>query len=107
MEKLKIMHIDMDAFFAAVEEHDNPKLKGFPVIVGGQSKHGVVTTANYEARKYGVHSAMPIFIAKKRCPKGIYVPTRIDRYKEVSNQVFDILYELTDLVLLLHRIHYL
>lgn len=98
MERLTIMHIDMDAFFAAVEEHDNPKLKGFPVIVGGQSKHGIVTTANYEARKYGVHSAMPIFMAKKKCPKGIFVPTRIDRYKEVSNQIFETLYGITDLV---------
>lgn len=98
MERLTIMHIDMDAFFAAVEEHDNPKLKGFPVIVGGQSKHGIVTTANYEARKYGVYSAMPIFMAKKKCPKGIFVPTRIDRYKEVSNQIFETLYEITDLV---------
>ena len=98
MEKLTIIHIDMDAFFAAVEEHDNPKLKGLPVIVGGQSKHGIVTTANYEARKYGVHSAMPIFIAKKRCPMGIYVPTRIERYREISNEIMDILYEITDLV---------
>ena len=98
MERLTIMHIDMDAFFAAVEEHDNPKLKGFPVIVGGESKHGIVTTANYEARRYGVHSAMPIFMAKKKCPKGIFVPTRIDRYKEVSNQIFETLYEITDLV---------
>lgn len=88
----------MDAFFAAVEELDNPRLKGKPVIVGGSSNRGIVTTANYEARKYGIHSAMPIFMAKARCPHGIYVPTRKDRYSEVSRQVFDILHEVTDLI---------
>jgi len=98
MERMTIMHIDMDAFFAAVEEHDNPKLKGFPVIVGGESRHGIVTTANYEARKYGVHSAMPIFMAKTKCPRGCFVPPRMERYQEVSNQVFRILHEFTDLV---------
>lgn len=98
MEKLTIMHIDMDAFFAAIEEHDNPRLKGQPVIVGGQNNHGIVTTANYEARKFGVHSAMPIFMAKRKCPQGIFVPNRIDRYREVSNEIMEILYEITDLV---------
>jgi len=98
MDKLTIMHIDMDAFFASVEENDNPKLKGFPVIVGGLSKHGIVTTANYEARKYGVHSAMPIFMAKEKCPHGIYVSPRMDRYREVSSVIMDILYEITDVV---------
>ena len=78
-----IMHVDMDAFFASVEQIDNKKLKGKPVIVGGTGERGVVSTASYEARKYGVHSAMPVFIAKKRCPFGIYVPGRHDRYKEV------------------------
>ena len=98
MDKLTIMHIDMDAFFASVEENDNPKLKGFPVIVGGHSKHGIVTTANYEARKYGIHSAMPIFMAKKKCPHGIYVSPRMDRYREISSVIMDILYEITDVV---------
>jgi len=98
MDKLTIMHIDMDAFFASVEENDNPKLKGFPVIVGGHSKHGIVTTANYEARKYGIHSAMPIFMAKKKCPHGIYVSPRMDRYREISSVIMDILYEITDIV---------
>ena len=98
MDKLTIMHIDMDAFFASVEENDNPKLKGFPVIVGGLSKHGIVTTANYEARKYGVHPAMPIFMAKEKCPHGIYVSPRMDRYREVSSVIMDILYEITDVV---------
>lgn len=98
MDKLTIMHIDMDAFFASVEENDNPKLKGHPVIVGGLSNHGIVTTANYEARKYGVHSAMPIFIAKKKCPHGIYILPRMNRYREVSATIMDILYEITEIV---------
>lgn len=97
-ERLNILHIDMDAFYAAVEELDNPSLKGKPVIVGGNSRSGIVTTANYEARKYGVHSAMPIFIAKNKCPHGIYVPVRKDRYSEVSEEVFKNMYELTELV---------
>lgn len=98
MENLKFMHIDMDAFFASVEEQDNPSLKGYPVIVGGQSNHGIVTTANYEARKYGIHSAMPIFMAKKLCPKGKFLPTRINRYHEISEEILGILYEITDQV---------
>ncbi len=98
IEKLNILHIDMDAFYASVEIQDNPKLKGKPVIVGGSEDHGIVTTANYEARKFGVHSAMPIFMAKKLCPKGIFLPVRMKRYKEVSWQVFKILYDITDLV---------
>lgn len=96
--KLNIIHLDMDAFYAAVEELDNPRLKGKPVIVGGSSNRGIVTTANYEARKYGIHSAMPIFMAKQKCPHGIYVPTRKNRYAEVSRQVFDILHEVTDII---------
>lgn len=98
MERLNIIHVDMDAFYASVEEHDNPKLKGLPVIVGGSSNHGVVTTANYEARKYGVHSAMPIFMAKKKCPHGCYVPGRMNRYQEVSMEVYNILQKFTDLI---------
>lgn len=98
INKLNIIHVDMDAFYASVEERDNPKLKGLPVIVGGTSNHGIVTTANYNARKYGVHSAMPIFMAKQKCPRGCFLPVRMERYKEVSRQVFDILHEFTDLV---------
>lgn len=98
MGRLNIIHVDMDAFYASVEEQDNPELKGHPVIVGGLSNHGVVTTANYEARKYGVHSAMPIFMAKKKCPHGLYVPGRMKRYQEVSMEVFNILYEFTNLI---------
>ncbi|WP_420857126.1 DNA polymerase IV [Tissierella carlieri] len=96
--ELNIIHVDMDAFYASVEEQDNPKIKGLPVIVGGLSNHGIVTTANYEARKYGIHSAMPIFMAKKKCPKGCYVFPRMKRYQEVSKEVFSILYEFTDLI---------
>lgn len=98
MEKLNIIHVDMDAFYASVEEQDNPKLKGLPIIVGGLSNHGIVTTANYEARKYGIHSAMPIFIAKKKCPRGCYIRPRMKRYQEVSKEVFSILYGFTDLI---------
>lgn len=93
-----IMHVDMDAFFASVEQMDNKKLKGKPVIVGGIGERGVVATASYEARKYGIHSAMPVFIAKKKCPFGIYVPGRHDRYREVSNDIFKILYKVTPIV---------
>jgi DNA polymerase-4 len=89
------MHVDMDAFFAAVEILDNPKLKGKPVIVGGMSDRGVVSTCSYEARKYGVHSAMPVFMAKAKCPNGIFVPTRFWRYKEISDEIFNILYKIT------------
>jgi len=92
------MHVDMDAFFASVEAHDNPKLKGKPVIVGGTSERGVVSTCSYEARKYGVKSAMPIYIAKSKCPNGIFLPPRISRYKEVSREIFSILRSITPYV---------
>ncbi|MFW6281851.1 MAG: DNA polymerase IV [bacterium] len=98
--ELEIMHIDMDAFFAAVEQRDNPELKGKPVIVGGVSlsNRGVVSTASYEARKYGVHSAMPIKQAKRLCPEGIYLPGRHNKYKEVSKNIFEIFHKYTPLV---------
>lgn len=89
------MHVDMDAFFASIEQLDHPEYKGHPVIVGGLSSRGVVATCSYEARKYGVHSAMPISRAKKLCPDGIYVYPRMDRYKEVSHQIFSIMKEFT------------
>ena len=85
------MHVDMDAFFASIEQLDHPEYKGHPVIVGGLSSRGVVATCSYEARKFGVHSAMPISRAKKLCPNGIYVYPRMDRYKEVSHQIFSIM----------------
>lgn len=86
------------AFFAAVEIADNKVLKGKPVIVGGIGERGVVSTANYEARAYGVHSALPIFMAKTRCPHGIFLPVRYERYKEISGKIFNILYEVTPLI---------
>ena len=97
MDKI-ILHVDMDAFFASVEQKDNPKLKGKPVIVGGVSERGVVSTCSYEARKYGVKSAMPIFMAQKLCPQGIYLRGRYWRYKEISAQIFSIFREITPLV---------
>lgn len=97
MERV-ILHVDMDAFFASVEQLDNKSLRGKPVIVGGVSERGVVSTCSYEARKYGVHSAMPIFIAQKLCPHGIYLRTRMFRYKEISNQVFNILKDVTEII---------
>lgn len=97
MERI-ILHVDMDAFFASVEQLDNKALRGKPVIVGGVSERGVVSTCSYEARKYGVHSAMPVFIARKLCPHGIFVRTRFYRYKEISNKVFNILRDVTSII---------
>jgi DNA polymerase-4 len=82
-----IAHADMDAFYASVEQLDNPALRGLPVIVGGRSARGVVTSASYEARKFGVRSAMPGFEARRLCPDGIFVPGRMDRYVEISRIV--------------------
>lgn len=95
---LNIVHVDMDAFFASVEQLDNPELRGKPVIVGGSGdgdSRGVVSAASYEAREYGVHSAMPLVEARGLCPRGHFVPVRGERYSEVSSQVFDIFYEYT------------
>ena len=97
MDRL-ILHVDMDAFFASVEQLDNKELRGKPVIVGGVSERGVVSTCSYEARKYGIHSAMPVFIARKLCPQGIYLRTRMFRYKQVSEQVFNILKDVTEII---------
>ncbi|TMU55242.1 DNA polymerase IV [Flagellimonas algicola] len=94
----KIIHVDMDAFYASVEQHDNPELKGKPIAVGGGSKRGVVSAASYEARKFGVRSAMAGYIAKRNCPDLIFVRPRFDRYKEVSQQIREIFFEYTDLV---------
>ena len=94
----KIIHIDMDAFFASVEQRDNPSLRGKPIAVGGSSERGVVAAASYEARKYGVHSAMPSTIAARKCPHLIFVKPRFDAYKAVSNQIREIFFEYTYLV---------
>jgi len=94
----KILHVDIDAFFASVEQLDNPRLKGKPVIVGGIEERGVVATCSYEARRYGVRSAMPTYMAKQKCPHGIFLPLRHSRYRQVSKGVFKILYTLTDII---------
>lgn len=93
-----IMHVDMDAFFASVEQLDHPEYKGHPVIVGGLSSRGVVATASYEARKFGVHSAMPISRAKKLCPQGIFVYPHMARYKEISHIIHKVMEEFTPLI---------
>ncbi len=97
-QQRKIIHVDMDAFYASVEQHDNPELKGKPVAVGGSSQRGVVAAASYEARKFGVKSAMSSVLAKRQCPELIFVKPRFDRYKEISNRIRNIFFEYTDLV---------
>lgn len=94
----KIIHIDMDAFYASVEQLDNPALKGKPIAVGGNEERGVVSAASYEARKFGVRSAMSGLLAKKMCPELLFVPLRFDRYKEISRKIRAIFFQYTDLV---------
>jgi DNA polymerase-4 len=94
----KIIHVDMDAFYASVEQLDNPELRGKAIAVGGSSARGVVSAASYEARKFGVRSAMSGAMARKLCPELIFVKTNFDRYKEVSKQIRKIFLEYTDLV---------
>ena len=102
MEKVitqrKIIHIDMDAFYASVEQRDNPELRGKPIAVGGSGKRGVVAAASYEARKYGVRSAMPSVTASRLCPDLIFVRHRFDVYNKVSREIREIFLEYTDLV---------
>jgi DNA polymerase-4 len=93
-----IIHLDMDAFFPAVEVLDDPSLRGKAVIVGGTSNRGVVSSASYEARKFGIHSSMPIVEARRRCPDGIFLPVRMGRYKEISQAVFAIFRRYTPLI---------
>jgi len=94
----KIIHVDMDAFYASVEQFDNPELRGKAVAVGGGSERGVVSAASYEARKFGVRSAMAGGLARKLCPELIFVKTRFERYREISAQIREVFYEYTDLV---------
>jgi DNA polymerase-4 len=94
----KIIHVDMDAFYASVEQLDNPELRGKPIAVGGGEERGVVSAASYEARKFGVRSAMSGIVAKNKCPHLIFVPPRFERYKEISKKIRAIFYDYTDLV---------
>jgi len=94
----KIIHIDMDAFYASVEQRDNPELRGKPVAVGGSRERGVVAAASYEARKFGVHSAMPSITAKRKCPDLIFVKPRFDAYKAISLQIREIFAEYTPVI---------
>ena len=93
-----IIHLDMDSFYPSVEVLDNPRLKGKPVIVGGGKERGVVSSASYEARKFGVHSAQPISKAMRLCPSGVFLPPRMSRYQEISRKVFRVFRRFTPLV---------
>ena len=95
-ETRKIIHIDMDAFYASVEQRDHPELRGKPVAVGGKRARGVVAAASYEARKYGVRSAMPSVTAQRKCPDLIFVQPRFEVYKKVSGQIHEIFHRYTD-----------
>src|ERR1700712_3598145 len=96
----KIIHIDMDAFYASVEQRDNPELRGIPLVVGGSpnGRGGVVATASYEARKFGIRSAMPSKRALALCPDVIFVRPRFDAYKEASQKIREIFSRYTDLI---------
>lgn len=98
MDERKIIHIDMDAFFASVEQRDHPELRGKPLAVGFDGPRGVVSTASYEARRFGIHSAMPMVTAKRRCAQLVVVPVDHAHYKEVSAQVHTIFQDYTDLI---------
>ncbi len=94
----RILHVDMDAFYASIEQRDDPSLRGRPVVVGGSSRRGVVAAASYEARKFGIHSAMPSAEAARRCPELIFCRARFDVYRAVSRQIREIFHRYTDLV---------
>jgi DNA polymerase-4 len=94
----RIVHVDLDAFYASIEQRDNPELRGKPVAVGGSRERGVVAAASYEARHFGVHSAMPSVTARRKCPELIFVKPRFDLYREVSGQIREIFFQYTPLV---------
>ncbi|RMG59570.1 MAG: DNA polymerase IV, partial [Bacteroidetes bacterium] len=94
----KILHIDMDAFYASIEQRDQPELRGKPVAVGGSRERGVVAAASYEARRFGVHSAMPSLTAARLCPDLIFVRPRFEHYRLVSHQIREVFFSYTDLV---------
>ena len=98
MTARRILHVDMDAFYASVEQRDNPDLRGKPLVVGGGSNRGVVAAASYESRKFGIRSAMPMREARRRCPDLVQVPPRMSHYKDVSTRVFDVFREFTPIV---------
>ena len=94
----RIIHVDMDAFYAAVEQRDDPGLRGVPLAVGGGRARGVVAAASYEARRFGVHSAMPSSTARRRCPGLVFVPPRFDAYKAASRQIHAIFARYTPII---------
>ncbi len=94
----KIIHVDVDAFYASVEQRDNPDLRGKPVAVGRGARRGVVAAASYEARQYGVRSALPSVTALRKCPELVFVPRRFDVYRAVSRQIHAIFAEFTELI---------
>ena len=94
----KIIHVDMDAFYASVEQRDNPDLRGKPVAVGGSAKRGVVAAASYEARKFGVRSAMASVTAKRQCPNLVFIKPRFEVYKAISRQIREIFAEHTPII---------
>lgn len=96
--KRRILHIDMDSYYCSIEARDFPELRGKPLVVGGSRERGVVASASYEARAFGIHSAMPSVTAKKRCPDLVFMPPRFDVYRAVSQQIREIFHEYTDLV---------
>jgi DNA polymerase-4 len=96
--QLTILHVDMDAFYASVEQRDHPELRGKSVIVGGLAGRGVVCAASYEARKFGVHSAMPTVTAQRLCPHAVFLPVRMQHYATISRQIREILLSFTPLV---------